>query len=46
MFASPKVPVRLKRRDKRVKRHLRVIERYHKARVELAYAAYYKDAIY
>lgn len=46
MFAKPKVRVKLRRRDKRVKRHLRVIERYHKLKVQKMYAEYYKGAIF
>ena len=36
----------IKVRDKRVKKHKRVIERYHKAIVDLAYDTYYEDAKY
>jgi len=44
MFAKPKVRVRLRRRDKRVKRHKRLIERYHRLIIEKKYKEYYKDA--
>lgn len=44
MFAKPKELVRLRRRDKRVKRHLRAIERFHSWKTTKAYDEYYKDA--
>ena len=46
MSAKSKTLRRLRRRDKRVKRHNRVIERYHKERVKLAYWLWYTNAEY
>ena len=45
-FATPKVLVPLARRSKQAKRHIRRLERYKKDKVDLAFAEYYKDAIF
>ena len=41
-FAKLKVKVPLKRRDKRVQRHVNRIRAYHKHIVDLAYRTYYE----
>jgi len=43
VFAKPKVLILLRRRDKRYKRLKRRTERYHRHKVDLAYAIYYKN---
>ena len=38
--------IKVKKRDKRVKRHNRRTERYHRLKVDLAFTEYYEDAIF